>query len=520
VAKTTQNIEKRQDWLAIGVLLAISSLAFIRLLALPAFEDEGTELRWIWRAIEAGEWLQPLSDGKPLQVWAMVPFVKMGLHPLTVMRTLNVLVGMLGSTLVYRLSRQLQFNRITAFVAGALYAICPFVVYLERLALSETFFCVGGLWTLLNAVKFIEAPTLRHTALLASSLVLAAFCKFPVGFFFLLPLPLALMLLPVEDRSRLMQRSTIQKLAWAFAPVLLLAAAVVSIALIQLRFGKAPGFGMTLLIGIGMGRFQDPTTLLGIPKMSLLTELSAQLTWPVIAIGSIGVAASALLGAWRERWLILIGSIPLLGLGLFVEFWYPRYLLFALPPLILGAVLGWRIVYTKFKSSGPPLAISALGVCVLLLGRQSAFLISDPSAARWSELDRISYFEGWSSGYGYPEAAQFLTESRQAPPAIYSLDGHSAYQLRSYLTREWEPRIAPIQYGTNGEVLPTQSARIENVLKLAPVWIVASKQLLQRNLESSFGEQNLNRIELHPIAEFKKPGERAQLAIYELRRRN
>ncbi len=275
---------------------------------------------------------------------------------------------------------------------------------------------------------------------------------------------------------------------------------------------------MTLLIGIGMGGFQDPTSLLGIPKMSVLTELSTQLTWPVMATGSIGIVASALFGGWRERWLIFIGLIPLLGLGLFAEFWYPRYLLFPLPPLILGAVLGWRIAYTKVKSGGPALAIAAMVVCVFFLGRQSALLIYDPSAARWSELDRISYFEGWSSGYGYPEAAQFLTHSGQTPPAIYSLDGHSAYQLRSYLPREWEPRIQTIQYAMNGNVLPTPAARLENVLRLAPVWIVASKQLLQRNLESSFGAANLHRIDLHPLAEFKKPGNRAQLAIYELRR--
>jgi hypothetical protein len=514
------NLDNRQDWFALGALVLLSSLAFIHLMALPAFEDEGTELRWIWRAIEAGEWLQPLNDGKPLQVWPMVPFIKIGLHPLTVMRALNVLVGMLGSLLVYRLSRQLQFDWPASLVAGALFAICPFVVYLERLALSETFLCVGGLWTLLNAVKFIETPTVRRAALLGSSLVLAAFCKFPVGFFFLSPLPLALLLLPAEERSRLMKRTSVRRLVWAFVPAVLLAASVVITALIQVRLGKAPGFGFSLLAGIGMGGFQDPTTLLGIPKMSVLAELSAQLSRPVMAIGSVGILVSALLGRWQERWLTLVGSIPLLGLGLFAEFWYPRYLLFPLPPLILGAVLGWRIVHTRFQSGGRLLSITALVVAIFFLGRQSMLLIYDPPAANWSQLDRISYFEGWSSGYGYPEAAQFLAQSRQAPAAIYSLDGHSAYQLRTYLGRDWETRIATIQYAMNGEVLPTPSARLQNVLSLAPVWIVASKQLLQRNLESSFGEQNLSRIELNPIAEFEKPGNRAQLVIYELGRRD
>jgi hypothetical protein len=87
----TRGALSRQDLLPITILLLVGSAAFFRLFALPPFEDEGTELRWIWRVIEAGEWLQPLADGKPLQVWPVVPFVWLGLPPLGVMRALNVI---------------------------------------------------------------------------------------------------------------------------------------------------------------------------------------------------------------------------------------------------------------------------------------------------------------------------------------------------------------------------------------------------------------------------------------------
>jgi hypothetical protein len=59
--------EARKDLFPIAVLLLLGSFAFVRLMALPAFEDEGSQLRWVWRLIEAGEWLQPLGDGKPLE---------------------------------------------------------------------------------------------------------------------------------------------------------------------------------------------------------------------------------------------------------------------------------------------------------------------------------------------------------------------------------------------------------------------------------------------------------------------
>jgi hypothetical protein len=62
----------RYEILPIAALLLLGSLAFVRLMALPAFEDEGSQLRWVWRIIEAGEWLQPLGDGKPLEAWPLV----------------------------------------------------------------------------------------------------------------------------------------------------------------------------------------------------------------------------------------------------------------------------------------------------------------------------------------------------------------------------------------------------------------------------------------------------------------
>src|SRR5579862_627730 len=99
----------------IVALLLLGSLAFVHLTALPIFADEGGQLRWIWRIVEAGEWLQPLGDGKPLEAWPMVPLVQLGLHPLVAMRALHVIAGMIGTVLTYRLALVLS-DIETAFV--------------------------------------------------------------------------------------------------------------------------------------------------------------------------------------------------------------------------------------------------------------------------------------------------------------------------------------------------------------------------------------------------------------------
>jgi hypothetical protein len=508
----------RGDVVPIGALLLIGSLAFVRLMALPAFEDEGSQLRLVFRAIEAGEWLQPFGEGKPLEAWLMVPLLRYGGQPLAPIRALHVLAGMLGAVLTYRLALRVG-DRWSAWVSGALFAICPFVVYLQRLALSDMLLCTAGVWVLLSGMRLLESPTWRSAATLAAALVLAAFCKFPVGFVFLLSMPLALLLMPAEQRRNLRQRPRLAKLLAAEAPVMLLALAVTLTALLRWQRGESPGFGLQDLLGIGLGHYQNIGAGSGGGRPGLLRELRAQLSGPVTAIGMLGLAVSAWHGDWRQRWLIASGALPMLAIGLLAEFWYSRYLLFTLPPLMIAAVCGWRTLSRHAGRWRRPCEIGALALCVGLMGHQSALLILDPMAASWSPLDRYQYFEGPGSGYGYPEAAKFILQASAAPSMIYSLDGHGAYQLRNYLPPEWGSRIRPISYGADGRVLRGEEARWENLLGRSPVWIIVPVQLLQRYLDASFGHTNADQIELRQVAAFDKPGLRTQLAIYQVTRR-
>src|SRR5882757_5917701 len=149
---------ERRDLLACATLALLGCCAFIHLMAVPVFEDEATQLRWIDRAMTAGEWLQPLSDGKPLEVWPMIPLARLSPAPLPAIRALHVLVGMCGAVLTYLLARRLG-NLLQAFVCGALFAICPFVVYLQRLAMPDTMLCTAGIAVLLGTLALCESPT-------------------------------------------------------------------------------------------------------------------------------------------------------------------------------------------------------------------------------------------------------------------------------------------------------------------------------------------------------------------------
>jgi 4-amino-4-deoxy-L-arabinose transferase-like glycosyltransferase len=499
-------------------LLLLGALAFTHLLALPAFEDEGSQLHWIRRAIDAGEWLLPLHDGKPLEAWPMVPLVRLGLHPLTVMRALHVVAGMIGAVLTWRLALKVT-TRGAALLCGALFAICPFVVYLQRLALSDMFLCVAGLWVLLSVIRLLESETWHRTAVLATALWVASFCKFPVGFVFMLGMPLALLLAPSQDRSPWLRRPLVSKLFAAHLPVSLLALLIALIAALQLRRGHPPGFGLQDFLGLGAGNYRDISQTIGVARPRLFDELVAQLSWAVTVLGLTGVVASVLFNDWRQRWLIGVAVIPMLGIGLFAGFWFPRYLLFTLPPLIVGAVCGWQTLALRSGRFARPVQYGVAAICAVFMGHQSALIIWDPVCAHWSPIDRFQYFEGWSSGYGYPQAAKFLLASRDPPSVVYSLDGHSAYQLQTYLPAQWNAQIKPIWYDQDGHALRSQESMLTNLLDPPSAWIIIAEPLLQGYLHSTFGPGFSERVDLQQIGAFEKPGSTFRLAFYQVNRR-
>lgn len=505
---------ERRDLWAIGALLLVSSLACVHLTALPVFEDEGSQLRMIFRIIAGGGWLEPLLEGKPLEVWPMIPLVLLPVQPIVATRAVHVVLGMTGTALVYDLASQLTTRRV-AFASTALFAICPFVVYLQRIALSDIGMCTAGLWVATNVLRFVATPSRSRSGLLAASLLLAAFTKFPVGFVFVAWTPLALLLMPGERRAALLVRPALGRMLLAHGPVIALAVLVMTIAGLRARSGRPPGFGLDDVIGIAFGRY-GADRLLGAATPTLTGELAVQLSWLALVLGLVGLVVSAAHADWRRRWLIVIGALPLLAIGLLAQFWYSRYLLFTLPPLIIVAVDGWSTLSRRVGRLGTALAPVVLAVCAVLFARQSIRIIIDPASARWSAADRLQYFEGWSSGYGYPEAAQFIGTAPAAPAHIYALDGHSAWQLRNYMPAARRNRIGTIFYGPEGQSLLTAAGRLQNLQSHTPAWIVVAPQILDGYLQSSFGRAGPAPRDLRRIAVFDKPGGKVQLALYEV----
>src|SRR5262249_40287989 len=160
---------------------------------------------------------------------------------------------------------------------------------------SDILMCVAGIWVLLSVLRLFRSATWPNAISLALALVLAALSKLPVGFVFLTSMPLALLLMPTNERRATLHTPLSTRLIVAHGPAALLAVAVIVVAVVRMRRGQVPGFGVQDFLGISAGHYQGIAATIGVPRPSLSGELSTQLSWPVVALGLIGLAASALL---------------------------------------------------------------------------------------------------------------------------------------------------------------------------------------------------------------------------------
>jgi len=478
------------------LLVSIGGLAFVRLRALPPFVDEAVHYWWILRAMGAGEWLRPLNVGKPLEAWLAAPLVYLVGDPLVIMRSLHVLAGLIAVLLTFQIAEWVTSSRAGALASAVLVALCPFVVYLERMALAEIYLCAGGLLVTLTTLRFWQKPNKRRAAVLGLALLSAAFTKFPIGFIFATWFLLAFVFASPEERQRLLRP---QEVFIALAPISILLGSVLLIALLRSLQGLSPGFGLGLLqrqssgVEIGASLAQN--------LIRLIYELEAQLGWPALLLGGLGLSLGLISGNRFQRWLIVTGFLPWLGIILIAREWSSRYLLFSIPALLIGAVDGWALVLRNQWVKGFLLAIP-----LLYFAHQSALLVLNPPAARWSESDRWAYISGWPSGYGYVEAARYLCLSGSTLP-VYALEVGTAMQLALSLPSGCQIEIRQLHV-VDGRPIPPEE-RWVLFLENCPALLITP---------DAPGPSDELQAHLQYIVGFEKPGSQAWVTLYQCNR--
>jgi 4-amino-4-deoxy-L-arabinose transferase-like glycosyltransferase len=151
-------ISKTDLLMGIVVVGVFLGLRLVNLTELPVFADEAIYVRWaqVMRAESTLRFL-PLSDGKqPLYMWLVIPFLKVFSDPLVAGRLVSVGAGLGALVGIWLLTWRLTRSKLSAWGAGFLWAVVPYAVFFERMALVDSLLTMFFVWALLLGVLAMQ----------------------------------------------------------------------------------------------------------------------------------------------------------------------------------------------------------------------------------------------------------------------------------------------------------------------------------------------------------------------------
>jgi len=405
-----------QEWkkpilLGLGIFVLALFLRIYNLTTLPVFGDEAIYIRWaqIMRA-EPGLRFVPLSDGKqPLFMWSVIPFLKVLTDPVFAGRALSVVTGLGSLVGIFLLTFYLFKSKKTAFIASLIYAISPFSLFFDRMALVDSMLTMFGIWTLLGAVLITKTLRLDIAMLTGFSLGGALLTKSPALFFvLLLPTTILLANWPKSKKKRLVY---LGKLVSLWVVILVIAYGMYNI----LRLG--PNFHM---LGARNQDYVFPIShLWENPKDPFIFRPKEIFGWFWLMGPSVLVflVPLGIYVGWKKHkrqilTLMFWGFLPILVQAEYARVFTVRYILFSIPPLFILAAAGFLAKPLRLKR------ILEIGLIIFILHSLTLnfSLLTQPENAKLPRVMRSGYLEEWTAGHGIAEVADFLRNEWSREP--------------------------------------------------------------------------------------------------------
>jgi 4-amino-4-deoxy-L-arabinose transferase-like glycosyltransferase len=418
--------------LILGLILRLYHLTI-----LPVFVDEAIYIRWaqVMRA-EATLRFLPLSDGKqPLFMWLVIPFLKIFSDPLFAGRFVSVLSGCGTLVGVMVLSYLLFKSKKVALIAGLIYAISPFTVFFDRMALADSLLSMFGIWTFVFGI--ITAKTLRLDFAMFTGFALGgAYLTKSPALFFLLMLPLTWVFATWQNTHDGSTASATIPVGWKARFMIkfikLFSLSLVSVSISQVAYN-------ILLLGPNFGMISSRNLDYVWPYSHILTSpldplrpfldrsfewLRMMGPWPILLLAAFGLLVTVK-KYWKENLVLLAWFlVPIVVQSEYAKVFTARYILFSVPYLI--ALAGTAFINSTFhlkRAKASPWGVLVLVVQVfLVLFVISALLFdihlfTDPSKANLPRSERSGYLEEWTAGTGIKEVADYLRSEMQTLPA-------------------------------------------------------------------------------------------------------
>ncbi len=412
--------------LSLGILLLALFLRIYHLTMIPVFADEAIYIRWaqVMRNVPELRFL-PLSDGKqPLFMWSVIPFFKIFSDPLIAGRMVSVLCGMGTMAGVFVLSL-LLFNRDprkpsllkVPLLSAFIYAISPFALFFDRMALADAMLSMFGIWTFIFAFLTVRFLRLDFAMIAGFALGGALLTKSPALYFVIL-LPISLLFFNFERKERF-------------------ARALKTILLWLVTWGIGYGFYNILRLGPNFQMLssrnldyvypfihilENPLDPFRPFMLQVLDWLMIMGPWVFILLIIGGILINFSRFSRQIVFLILLAFAPIVASAEYAKVFTARYIFFSIPFL---CILGASVVLNMAR-------YRLLVMCALVIFTLHSFFIdflylTAPAKAPIPRSERSGYLEEWTAGYGIKEVSELMREEYSKDPNTKIVVGTEGY---------------------------------------------------------------------------------------------
>ena len=373
-------------------------------MSLPIFTDEAIYIRWAQIAKQDANWrFISLTDGKqPMFVWLAMIVMRFVSDPLLAGRLVSVGAGF--STLIgmYFLGKELFRSNKIGLISSSLYVIFPMALVYDRMALYDSLVGTFAVWSLFFTILLARKIRLDVALLLGMTAGGAVLTK-TSGFFTIYLLPLSLLLFDWKKKKDLLK--------WVF----LVGASIILTYMLYSILRLSPYFHIideknAIFVYPFNEWIKHPFYFLIGNSRALWDWTVRYLTWPLIilALLSFFIAKPFL----KEK--ILLFSwyiIPIVGLAVFGNALYPRFIFFMmlfLLPLISYSLV---ILYSKLKNR-----YLFTILCLFIFSFSFVtdyFILNDFFHAYIPRSDINQYKSDWPAGGGVKESIEFFKKEAE-----------------------------------------------------------------------------------------------------------
>ncbi|MFH1149027.1 MAG: glycosyltransferase family 39 protein [Actinomycetota bacterium] len=452
--------------------------------SLPIFCDEAIYIRWSQQALHGGKLLVSLTDGKPpLHPVLMTSFLALFDDPLMAARLFSVFLGALTVWGVYLVAKELEGPRL-GVLSALLYVICPFALWYDRLALTESLVMPLLVFAVYCAIKAAKTSNLWFMAGTAVLIGLALLTKATAQLLFFV-VPFAYLLSPLggglqsandnttgtevpaqspgkEIGTEVPAQSSVKRplLRWLVAVVITFGVAYGIYSLLRFASDFHVIGEMAELHNLSISQLlRDPFEVFFSNAWALLRVLFIYMT-PVFFLTCLAGIVWGAVKKWRGAlflavWFVLAGGVTCFV----VTFHFTRFFLVVLPPLVIGGAYALLDLYDMARRNGKArlLRAATIVLCVLIFvpaALQDIAIIALPQHAWLPYEDREQFVTQWPAGWGTDETVEYLREESRDEPILVVAVGAPGTQtaavpadtLSVYLFDNKNVEIVPITY--------------------------------------------------------------------------